>query len=51
MSEQREVRWAKHLLANVHARMLGVILNMARRRMHVEYYYYYGAHKKVRERT
>ncbi|MDQ7780678.1 MAG: P-loop NTPase [Planctomycetota bacterium] len=49
MSEQRDVTWAKHLLANVHARMLGVILTMSRKRARVEYYYYYGDQKKVRE--
>lgn len=51
LSRQYEAQGAKHLLANVHARVMGVILNMARRRTRAEYYYYYTEEqKKVRER-
>ena len=40
--ERREATWAKHLLANVQARTLGVLLNRSKVLQGVEYYYYYG---------
>jgi capsular exopolysaccharide synthesis family protein len=50
-SQRKEAIWAKHLLENVGADFLGVLLNMARGPQGVEYYYYYyHGRKEVRTR-
>ena len=52
MCEQHEVAWAKHLLANVQANVLGVFLNRyARRRGGDAYYYYYRSGSEARKRV
>jgi Mrp family chromosome partitioning ATPase len=51
MVEQREASWAKHLLSNVQASVIGVVLNMTTTKRGVEYYYYYSEERKrVRRR-
>jgi Mrp family chromosome partitioning ATPase len=43
LCEQHEISWAKHLLANVQANLLGVFLNRySRQRTGAYYQYYYG---------
>lgn len=47
--EQEQVTWAKHLLSNVNANILGVFLNMVRV-PGKSYYYYYNGYKSYRSR-
>jgi capsular exopolysaccharide synthesis family protein len=47
--EQDQVTWAKHLLSNVNANILGVFLNMVRVPGKT-YYYYYNGYKSYRSR-
>ena len=52
-AEQHDVTWAKHLLANVQANVLGVFLNKFSKQRGSEYYYYYDndrKRKRVRSR-
>ncbi|MBI4576029.1 MAG: AAA family ATPase [Planctomycetes bacterium] len=46
LCEQHEVSWTKHLLNNVNAKIVGVILNMAAKKRRQEYYYYYSEEVK-----
>ncbi|MGE4159722.1 MAG: polysaccharide biosynthesis tyrosine autokinase [Planctomycetota bacterium] len=48
--EQDQVTWAKHLLTNVNANILGVFLNMVRV-PGKSYYYYYNGYKSYRSRA
>lgn len=51
LAEQKDISWTKHLLDNVSASVLGVILNRATQGKGSEYYYYYSEdRKKVRKR-
>ena len=54
-AEQQDVSWAKHLLHNVQANILGVFLNKYSKQKSSEYYYYYydndRKRKKVRSRV
>jgi len=47
--QQDQVTWAKHLLTNVNANILGVFLNMVRV-TGSSYYYYYNGYKSYRSR-
>jgi capsular exopolysaccharide synthesis family protein len=49
--EQRDASWAKHLLSNVQASIIGVILNMTKTTRGMEYYYYSEYRKYIRTRT
>ena len=51
LCEQHEVTWAKHLLSNVNANMLGVLLNRVAKRRRQEYYYYYSEDMKSLRQT
>lgn len=48
--ERRDVSWAKHLLTNIQARLLGAMLNRAHAKHGVEYYYYHGYYYDYSER-
>ncbi len=51
-AEQQDVAWAKHLLSNVQANVLGVFLNKFSKQRGGEYYYYYSDSKRrKRSRT
>lgn len=45
-SEQQDATWAKHLLNNVHANILGVVMNRMETTHGREYYYYYTRDRK-----
>jgi len=45
-AEQQDVAWAKHLLSNVQANVLGVFLNKFSKQRGGEYYYYYSDSKR-----
>ena len=47
--EQHQVAWAKHLLSNVEANILGCFLNHATIESR-SYYYYYNEYKSYRTR-
>ena len=47
-AEQQDVAWAKHLLSNVQANVLGVFLNKFSKQRGGEYYYYYSDSKRRR---
>ena len=51
LCDQHEVAWAKHLLANVQANLVGVILNLHARRHSGDSYYYYQAGHEPRMRV
>ncbi|MBI3097061.1 MAG: hypothetical protein HYY93_02270, partial [Planctomycetes bacterium] len=46
LAEQKDISWTKHLLDNVSASVLGVILNRATQGKGSEYYYYYSEDRK-----
>lgn len=52
--DRRSLNWAKHLLENVHANVIGCALNFAPVERSVEYYYYYyyygGTQKSIHTR-
>ena len=45
-TEQQDVSWAKHLLSNVQANVLGVFLNKFSKQRGGEYYYYYSDNRR-----
>lgn len=45
-SEQQDATWAKHLLNNVQANLLGVVMNRMEATRSREYYYYYTRDRK-----
>jgi Mrp family chromosome partitioning ATPase len=45
-SEQQDATWAKHLLNNVQANLLGVVMNRMEAHRSREYYYYYARDRK-----
>ncbi|MEM7167500.1 MAG: polysaccharide biosynthesis tyrosine autokinase, partial [Planctomycetota bacterium] len=49
-AEQHDVMWAKHLLTNVQANILGVFLNKFAKTKGSEYYYYYYYNNDKRKR-
>ncbi len=50
-AEQHDVTWAKHLLSNVQANILGVFLNKYSKQRGSEYYYYYYNNDRKRRRV
>ncbi len=46
MVSKQDANWAKHLLTNVQAHLLGVVMNRYKRDQGVEYYYYNSYYEK-----